>query len=581
MCGMTGIIARKPVGLNGREMDLMEQMLVINTLRGKDSLGVMTAFRDKEAMIIKHASGIPELLFRTTEWGKFRNRAIGNGRFVMGHNRAATRGTINNDNAHPFVENHIILMHNGTLPNSGSNLTTEKVDVDSHAICHALAAGEPKDVIPKIKGAYALIWYNTQTEKLYAIRNDERTLHVITTEDYFFLSSEAWIAAMPAQRQNRTIKQVDLMEPGDLYEWNLQGKMEVSTLEFPKDPVVESYADWHGQGKYYERMAQANQGDEDNNVPFEMGVTKTTPPEIQSLQDALALRPDKKPIHSASCALTSPVDSLKSTSTTKSDSNGSSKDTPDGPGPVASTNSEIERIASQQRSITIDHPDFPKDAEIMVKVWQIQKLPNNQLKWTGKVVHPDKDMIDAQGFLPVNIPPAEWSHWIETVCVGRVAWCTKTMGGPTVFIRGTERIPYTDIHGADIPVRLWDYAQSQCTCSECQGHIEPWEKVFTHVKMKGVMGVSKNDFGGPTNQIRVVCPDCLMKVLPEGEIYDRYVSKYYLAKNAIYSARKTTPPKTRKTTPGNLAVPTGQQLSTESGKPDDRTPAIQSTQTLQ
>src|SRR5260370_36552154 len=100
MCGLVGIIPRTFSGVSQKDMDLFESMLIVDTLRGKDSTGAFTGLKNKQAKVIKVASH-PFNLFRSSEWWQFRNDVMRNGTFVIGHNRAATRGTIKNDNAHP------------------------------------------------------------------------------------------------------------------------------------------------------------------------------------------------------------------------------------------------------------------------------------------------------------------------------------------------------------------------------------------------------------------------------------------------------------------------------------------------
>ena len=188
MCGLVGLISRRTGGFWSKDLDTMEQMLLIDSLRGKDSTGAFTVYKNKQSEIIKVASH-PMHLFACGAWGEFRNRAVQRGKIIIGHNRAATRGAVRTENAHPFVEDNIILVHNGTLYDH-TNLTKAKVEVDSNAIAHALSGGaDPKEVLPTIRGAFALIWYDTDKEKLYAIRNEQRPLCLLETDDNYVLSS--------------------------------------------------------------------------------------------------------------------------------------------------------------------------------------------------------------------------------------------------------------------------------------------------------------------------------------------------------------------------------------------------------
>src|SRR5579864_8678836 len=114
MCGIVAMIARTNGGFTHGDLSAFEQMLIVNTVRGKDSVGAFTKFGNGDVRVIKHGSN-PFNLINSKEWEGFRQSVVNRGRFLIGHNRASTIGKVSTDNAHPFVEDHIILVHNGTL----------------------------------------------------------------------------------------------------------------------------------------------------------------------------------------------------------------------------------------------------------------------------------------------------------------------------------------------------------------------------------------------------------------------------------------------------------------------------------
>lgn len=560
MCGLVGIIARKPAGFYSKDLDLFEQMLVINTIRGRDSVGVMTALRDKDVLVVKHATRHASLLFETADYKKWRGRAIGNGRFVMGHNRAATRGAPSTDNAHPFVEENIILMHNGTIFNQ-EGLSTKKVEVDSHAICHALAeSGDIEEVVQKINGAFALIWYDTKNEKLHAIRNEDRPLNLIITEDQYYLASEAWIAGMPVKRADRKIQDIVDIEPGTLLTWDLTGKMEERKIDLDKPKPIPSGRNpyWESQHKYYggeENYPEDDLGEPVTKGPiaFPKGENLRTPREQKNLGQVMQQMKERESSNASPTTLVRV-----------------STDVPALTGPTP-TDKEIERQQVLQQKIIIENSDFPPGQELLVKIWSIGQIPNGRYRWQGKIMHPDKPMLDAQGIMPSNILPNEFTHWIETTCVATTGWATYTSnGGAAIFFRDVRRAVFTDVHGKDIPLKLWAHAAVN-GCTECFSKIEPWERIFTHVKLKH----PQDGKGTPVGKLECLCPDCLMKALPNGGIHDTFYHKYFTEKARIKNKIATT------ATNRDSSVQDRESVSPESGGSDGKTAAVQGSQTLQ
>ena len=181
MCGIVGVISGHSNGFSSPEADAFTQMLFIDTLRGWDSTGVFNATQDNEVHIYKEASAGPVFIQRP-EFKDFRQSTVLNGRFAVGHNRAATRGTINDKNAHPFwVNDKIVLVHNGTFFSDHKHL--KNTDVDSEAIAHLLAEDDDVEkVLQKINCAYALVWYNVEQQKLNIIRNSLRPMNLMYTK---------------------------------------------------------------------------------------------------------------------------------------------------------------------------------------------------------------------------------------------------------------------------------------------------------------------------------------------------------------------------------------------------------------
>lgn len=506
MCGLVAIISRRYAGFNAKQLDMFETMLVLDTLRGKDSTGVMCVKSTGSVDVMKQAEQ-PYYMFRTDHWTSFRQRAVQTGRILAGHNRAATRGVVTNENAHPFHEKNIVLMHNGTLTHGWEKLTTTKVDVDSHAICHAMTEGTPQEVLPKLDGAFALLWYDLATERFYATRNDERPLNLITTADFYFLASESWMATIPCMREHIKVESSEPIAEGDILSWDLKGNMQVEHVKLPMSADNQNYQAWLARQGYH--------GWED---ALEDKLGEPAPGKNLAL-------PGTRKHHQVETKDCGSDKACALTTTTKQCSNTNSSD---------SAEESLSKLEQMQSSLKVDLFNLPKGKEVLVKIFQIQTQPNGAKKWFGKLMEPGCEMIDATGFLDRNIPGAEWPSWMESWVTGKVAWVTKTSCGLTVSIADQIKCSQTMVHhGKMIPTSLWIKAHNECTCRDCKGKVYNWQKEWTSVKTKGEFG--KTSSGVPLNVIEMVCPDCIMKSL-EGEFYAKYSNSYYQKRKAIQAS---------------------------------------------
>ena len=215
MCGIVGIVSKHQGGLFQKDMAMFEEMLLCDSVRGADSTGSFLVTRNTQARVLKHDTH-PMNLFQTPAWEHYSKFAIREGRAVIGHNRKATQGDVNNDNAHPFYEGDIVLVHNGTIWNHKNDL--KNTEVDSHAICHSFHEIGYKETLKKINGAWALVWYNTHQHKLYLTRNEDRPMSYIETHNEIIFGSEVMMIQWIAARNDKTFTREDVhvLKPFDL-----------------------------------------------------------------------------------------------------------------------------------------------------------------------------------------------------------------------------------------------------------------------------------------------------------------------------------------------------------------------------
>lgn len=188
MCGIVGIISSKVLDITHQNQ--FKKLLVMDQIRGKDSVGIIS---QQHAGIQFEKNVIDPVSF--LEHRRVTPLLTG-AKALVGHNRAATRGGVSVNNAHPFQHGAITLVHNGTLR---SNAVTQPwFQVDSESIAYALSLKEPSqahEVLASLEGAFALIWFDSRDQSWNVAKNDERPLHAVknTDDTCYWFSSDAGI----------------------------------------------------------------------------------------------------------------------------------------------------------------------------------------------------------------------------------------------------------------------------------------------------------------------------------------------------------------------------------------------------
>lgn len=186
-------------------------MLFADYVRGKDSTGVAVIHSNKadaggklSTYIYKRA--LPSYDFMFTP-GYTSALAFTRPVLYMGHNRAATRGSVINENAHPFEVGNIVLAHNGTLTNKHSLPDEKHFDTDSETIAHLLDTKPVEEVANLMEGAWALVWWNKEERTLNFLRNNQRDFYYCTidNEDTLMWSSTEHLLRWTCEHNKETI----------------------------------------------------------------------------------------------------------------------------------------------------------------------------------------------------------------------------------------------------------------------------------------------------------------------------------------------------------------------------------------
>ena len=170
MCGIISYFSTEK-GYKREMSKTLSELIMANTVRGYHSTGMFYEGEEDSPDIFKKA--VPGYDFVEL---KTAGRIINNyekGGFLVAHNRAATKGVVNANNAHPFQHGDITGVHNGTLL-SWKALTTGTYDTDSEYIIKAIAEDGSDEVIPKLNGSFNLIWHDAMDNTLHICRNDDR-----------------------------------------------------------------------------------------------------------------------------------------------------------------------------------------------------------------------------------------------------------------------------------------------------------------------------------------------------------------------------------------------------------------------
>lgn len=144
LCGIFG-------GVGNWNLGVIRALAICNEDRGSDSLG----FFDSTGKMVKCAT-TPTAGLRQQNISDWLENSKNNAWLVAGHTRAATRGSVNRKNAHPFRYGRIIGAHNGVVdcPNHYA--------VDSQYLFDTLskAKGDYNKAWADISGYWGVSWYD-------------------------------------------------------------------------------------------------------------------------------------------------------------------------------------------------------------------------------------------------------------------------------------------------------------------------------------------------------------------------------------------------------------------------------------
>ena len=234
MCGHIGFASISKTINRESLRSYLRVGLFLDQLRGTHGTGIASRAADGTISSYKRALAASDFL----QLEAAKRQILSTYSFAIGHNRAATGGSIDDDCTHPFEVDDLILAHNGTLRELYS--LDGVSSLDSRRIAQHIAKNKLsiKEMLEDLRGSFALVWYDGADDTINLCRNEERPMYYATnnTYDSVFWGSEDWMVRTAAGRAG-----IKLNDPIELP----VGKW----MKIPLDTVVSADKIWSNEWK--------------------------------------------------------------------------------------------------------------------------------------------------------------------------------------------------------------------------------------------------------------------------------------------------------------------------------------------
>ncbi len=211
MCGLVGVAGL----ITDKQEKVYKTLLMLDTIRGMDSTGTAFVAEDGSVDVVKVVGHSFELLDYLPHSRRMARRNM----VLLGHNRSATVGNITKSNAHPFEYDHVVGAHNGTLHNKHELPNGHAYNVDSQALFATMDNLGVHDTIRKLRGAWALSFWDKDEKTLNLIRNKERPLFYAVSKfnNTLYWASEGWMLNVACSKNGVDIEKIEEISEDTLY----------------------------------------------------------------------------------------------------------------------------------------------------------------------------------------------------------------------------------------------------------------------------------------------------------------------------------------------------------------------------
>lgn len=243
MCGLFGYLKKSDTNSSSQLISAIKSGAYISGLRGQDGAG-MFSLSEENCLYYKKPFGISDFL--DTSVASSILASIASINVLAYHTRKTTSGKNTQDATHPYINNSIIMMHNGSADKVGDEYFPHNKGFysDSFWLSTKLdeATKDYKKFFESFVGEYALVWGELATKDFYIARNKDRPLSYIELDTGYLYASEASLLEYLVNRFDLSLKNKNDVpkefDENTLYRFS--NKTLEKVLKF-KPPAVNNY----------------------------------------------------------------------------------------------------------------------------------------------------------------------------------------------------------------------------------------------------------------------------------------------------------------------------------------------------